>query len=168
MLGVLGIAALVAVVKFVLPMEKEKDMTPTDTGKNPEPKPMTEKTTTAPVVPAAKDVAIKTSYASPAGTDEVGFTLSVDAMGTIIGAKTDVLTAHPISKKRQEAFADGLLPVVKGKNSLNFPRLIKLEGLHLPPRHSMILWMNSRRSSKREACLRQRKELALGQLFLFG
>lgn len=130
-LGVLGIVALVAVVKFVLPMEKEKDMAPTDTGKNPEPKPMTEKTTAAPVVPAAKDVAIKTSYASPAGTDEVGFTLSVDAMGTIIGAKTDVLTAHPISKKRQEAFADGLLPVVKGKKLSELSSIDKVGGSSL-------------------------------------
>ena len=106
-------------------------MTPTDTGKNPEPKPMTEKTITAPVVPAAKDVAIKTSYASPAGTDEVGFTLSVDAMGTIIGAKTDVLTAHPISKKRQEAFADGLLPVVKGKKLSELSSIDKVGGSSL-------------------------------------
>ena len=130
-LGVLVLAALAAVVKFVMPTEKEKDMSPVDTGKNAEPKPAAETTTAAPTVPAAKDVTIKTTYTSPAGKDDVGFTLSVDALGTIVGAKTDVLTTHPISMKRQQAFADGLLPVVKGKKLSELASIDKVGGSSL-------------------------------------
>lgn len=130
-LGVLVLAAIVAVIKLVMPSEKNKDMMPADTGNNTEPKPMTETTATAPTVPAAKEVTFKTSYTSPAGKDDVGFTLSVDALGTIVGAKTDVLTTHPISMKRQQAFADGLLPVVKGKKLSELTSIDKVGGSSL-------------------------------------
>lgn len=141
-LGVAVLAGLVAAVKFLMP-SKGGDANPAVTSSDmkdssakivgesaakPAVKPA-ETMTETPMV--AKSVTTKAVYTNPAGEDEVGFTLSVDAMGVIVDAKTDVLAVHDISKKRQMAFAEGLPAAVKGKKLSELSSIDKVGGSSL-------------------------------------
>ncbi len=122
--GVLVLAGAVVMWKYVLkPGESEKMMETT-------PQDQRETTSTAPVMApqeskdemqsgmaeqTARTLRVETTYQSPAGTDPVAFSLSVDASGVITDAKTEITTSHPISKMRQEAFAAEFPMAVKGK-----------------------------------------------------
>jgi NifU-like protein involved in Fe-S cluster formation len=79
----------------------------------------------------AKEVSVTTTYKSPAGEDRVGFTLTVDANGVVTGAKTQVMTDHEISKKRQQAFADGLPAAIKGKKLSELTSIDRVGGSSL-------------------------------------
>lgn len=115
-LGIAALAGLVAAVKFLMP-SKDGEMSPSTTAVEPS--------------KAVKSVTTKRTYKNPAGEDEVGFTLSVDALGVIVDAKTDILAVHDISKKRQIAFADGLPAVVKGKKLNELSSIDKVGGSSL-------------------------------------
>ncbi|TXH01332.1 MAG: hypothetical protein E6P95_01970 [Candidatus Moraniibacteriota bacterium] len=118
--GVLVLAGAMVLWKYVLkPGERDEVM---DTTSN-------QQTQTAPAAvsetpkeatsgmteQATRTLRVETSYQTPAGTDPVAFSLSVDAAGVITDAKTEVLTEHAISKMRQEAFAAEFPMAVKGK-----------------------------------------------------
>ena len=62
-----------------------------------------------------KTLTYKTSYTNPSGSDEVGFSVMVDANGMVTGVKVDVLAVNGISKNRQTAFATDLPQVITGK-----------------------------------------------------
>lgn len=130
-LGVAVLAGLVAAVKFLMP-SKGGDTNPMQAAGDMKPN-----TTAKPVAPASetpgavKSVTTKTSYKNPSGQDEVGFTLSVDAMGTIVDAKTDILATNDISKKRQAAFAEGFPAAVKGKKLSELSSIDKVGGSSL-------------------------------------
>lgn len=141
-LGVAVLVGLVAAAKFLMP-SKGGDASPSavsgdmkgsspkmvgESAGKPMEKPM-ETMTEAPK--AAKSVTAKTSYKNPSGEDAVGFTLSVDAMGTIVDAKTDILATNDISKKRQTAFAEGLPAAVKGKKLSELSSIDKVGGSSL-------------------------------------
>ena len=141
-LGVAVLAGLVAAVKFLMP-SKGGDMNPSavsgDMKGGPAKvvgesavQPMEKSAETMNETPkAAKSVTTKAVYKNPAGEDEVGFTLSVDAMGVIVDAKTDILAVHDISKKRQTAFAEGLPAAVKGKKLSELSSIDKVGGSSL-------------------------------------
>ncbi len=141
-LGVAVLAGLVAAVKFLMPSKggdanlaavsgDMKDASPKIVGESVT-KPTEKPTETVAEAPkAAKSVTTKAVYKNPAGEDEVGFTLSVDAMGVIVDAKTDVLAVHDISKKRQMAFAEGLPAAVKGKKLSELSSIDKVGGSSL-------------------------------------
>jgi hypothetical protein len=135
LLGVLAVAALAAVWKFV--MQPKETAAPTATpAPSAEKKAAPQVAAPAPVVPtqpvaAAKQASAMKSYPNPAGMDDVRFTLSVDGMGVITDAKTDILAVHDISKKRQEAFAAGLPAAVNGKKLTELTAIDKVGGSSL-------------------------------------
>lgn len=141
-LGVAVLAGLVAAVKFLMP-SKGGDANPSvassdmkdssakivgESATKPTEKPAE---TMAETPKGVKSVTTKAVYKNPAGEDEVGFTLSVDAMGVIVDAKTDILAVHDISKKRQTAFAEGLPAAVKGKKLSELSSIDKVGGSSL-------------------------------------
>ena len=80
------------------------------------------------IIPGQKKVSATTSYTSPAGSENIGFSLLVNADGTIEDAMVDVLATNDISKKRQEAFGDALVDAIKGKNLKNIEALDSIGG----------------------------------------
>jgi hypothetical protein len=83
--------------------------------------------------PAARTVSVKTSYTdpSPEGTEQVGFTLELDASGVITGAITEVLAIDPIGKMRQESFAKNLPAAIVGKKLSEIDKIDRVGGSSL-------------------------------------
>ena len=138
-LGVAVLAALVAAVKFLMPAkegERTPSMATSGDANGSSAKIVSESVGTpagmmAETPKVAKSVSTKAVYKTPAGEDEVGFTLSVDASGVIVDAKADVLATHDISKKRQTAFAEELPAAVKGKKLSELASIDRVGGSSL-------------------------------------
>lgn len=111
----------------------------------------------------SKAVTTKATYQNPAGEDEVGFTLYVDSTSMIVDVKTEILSTHAISKKRQEAFAEGFPVALKGKKLSELTVLIKSVVLHLPQKRSMT---RSRSSSLRSSEIEERIRPFVSSIFL--
>jgi len=62
-----------------------------------------------------KRVTADAEYDSPGGLDLVGFTLDVDATGTIQAIQVEKKIANPESTKYQQSFANAIPAVVVGK-----------------------------------------------------
>lgn len=71
--------------------------------------------TAAPAQATAKKLSLNTSYGSPAGPEEVGFVVTVDANGVIASAETIVKAADDKSINYQKSFQAGLPGAVVGK-----------------------------------------------------
>jgi len=71
------------------------------------------------------------TYESPAGPEQVGFTLMVDDEGVITDAKIEMLAKAPISKARQEAFAKEFPTALKGKKLAELTQIDRLGGSSL-------------------------------------
>lgn len=148
LIGVVVLAALLAVVKFVWkPAETEKapaDTAPktTDTVKQtPTPAP----TTPAPQAPVAqttpevmatetatgKKLSVVTRYQNPGGSDEVGFDVVVDKNGVITEAVANVLAVNATSKLRQGAFAKDFPAAMKGKKLSELTKIDRVGGSSL-------------------------------------
>lgn len=82
--------------------------------------------------PAGSSVVSTTAtYQSPAGPEEVGFSLVVDADGTIVEASTTVLAKSPISKMRQESFSENFSAAVAGKKLADLGAIDRVGGSSL-------------------------------------
>jgi hypothetical protein len=62
-----------------------------------------------------RKVSVRTSYDTPAGSDDVGFSVVVDEDDIIRDAGVDVLATHEMSRVRQQSFAKELPEILKGK-----------------------------------------------------
>lgn len=113
LLGVAVLAGLVAAVKFLMPSKSSESVETSASDVPAGVRPSTE--SMAVLTKEGKAITTKASYKNPSGADEIGFTLYVDSTGMIVDAKADVLAVNAISKKRQEAFAEGFPAAVKGK-----------------------------------------------------
>lgn len=71
------------------------------------------------------------TYQSPAGPEEVKFTLVVDEAGTIVDAHTEVLAKSPISVMRQEAFAAEFPTAIEGKKLASLTAIDRVGGSSL-------------------------------------
>jgi hypothetical protein len=97
------------------------EATPTPATPTPAPAPVEAKTEiVVPAKPAApvataKKIALNTSYGSPAGPEEVGFALNVDASGIITSAETIVKATDDKSIKYQNSFKKEFATKVVGK-----------------------------------------------------
>ena len=134
--GLLIVAAIVAGVKLLMPAKNEATTTePSKEGTTtPQPSaaiPPSKEPMATNSAATQKEVMVKTSYQNPAGADDVRFTLVVDAAGTIVDAKTDVLAIHDISMKRQTAFAEGFTAAVKGKKLSELTAIDRVGGSSL-------------------------------------
>lgn len=78
-----------------------------------------------------KEATHTANYTSPAGAEEVGFTIMVDKAGVITGATTNVLATAPISKMRQESFAKELPAAITGKKLSDLEKIDKVGGSSL-------------------------------------
>lgn len=78
-----------------------------------------------------KTITEKETYQSPAGPEEVGFTLVVDTDGVITEAKTEELAKAPISKVRQAEFAKALSGAVVGKKLSELTTVDRIGGSSL-------------------------------------
>lgn len=76
-------------------------------------------------------VSTTANYQSPAGPEEVGFSLVVDADGTIVEASTTVLAKSPISKMRQESFSENFSAAVGGKKLADLGAIDRVGGSSL-------------------------------------
>jgi hypothetical protein len=61
-----------------------------------------------------KRVSARTEYESPAGAEEIEFSVIVDADDVIVDAPVSVLASDDTSKKHQAAFAQALPVAIKG------------------------------------------------------
>ncbi len=68
-----------------------------------------------PVKAATKKISLNTSYKSPAGMEDVGFVLNVDASGVVKSAEAIVHATHRESVKYQNSFRDNFSTAVVGK-----------------------------------------------------
>ena len=118
-LGILVVAGTVAVWKFMGKSGTDGNVTDT------------KGTTGTDLKAGEKKLNMKTSYKNPAGEDEVGFTVTVNADGMIIGAATEVFATHDISKKRQEAFASGFSSAITGKKLSELTAIDRVGGSSL-------------------------------------
>lgn len=78
-----------------------------------------------------KKVSTIAKYQSPAGEEQVGFTLVVDDAGVIVDGKTDVLGKAPTSILRQEAFSKEFVTAVKGKKLKDLNKVDRIGGSSL-------------------------------------
>ncbi len=78
-----------------------------------------------------KRIGIVTTYTDPAGEAEVGFTVVVDANGTIVDASAEVLGTNDITKVRQTAFAADFAEAVKGKKIAELTAIDRVGGSSL-------------------------------------
>lgn len=131
LLGVLALAGIMAVVKFVWrPTESEEQIgTSTTQLQTPVPQAMMERKMSP--EQAVKSVRVQTNYKNPSGSDDVAFVLSVDADGKIIAATTEVLAVNATSKMRQTAFADALPAVLVGKDLKTLTNIDRVGGSSL-------------------------------------
>ncbi|MEX0896187.1 MAG: hypothetical protein WDZ94_04640 [Patescibacteria group bacterium] len=78
-----------------------------------------------------QSVSVNTEYLSPAGPENVGFTLTIDSAGIITEAQTEVLGKAPTSIMRQESFAEELPSVVVGKQLSELTEVDRVGGSSL-------------------------------------
>lgn len=78
-----------------------------------------------------QSISVSTNYLSPAGPEDVAFTLVVDSSGTIVEAQTEVLGKAPISIMRQESFAEELPTVLVGKQLSELTEVDRVGGSSL-------------------------------------
>lgn len=131
LLGVLALAGIMAVVKFVWkPTESEEQMKASSTQSQT---PARETVMERKLSPeqAVKSVRVETSYKNPSGSDGVAFVLSVDADGKITAATTEVLAVNATSKMRQTAFAEALPAVLVGKDLKTLTSIDRVGGSSL-------------------------------------
>lgn len=126
---VLILAGAVTLWKFFWkPMEEEKMNSQSPTPSNA----MMQKETTGAMMEAAvKTTRIQTSYKNPGGSDEVGFVVMVGSDGVVTDAKAEVLAVNPISKVRQEAFAEAFPAALKGKRLSELTAIDRVGGSSL-------------------------------------
>lgn len=105
LVGILIVGGALVVWKFSGKSETDGSITSSDT----------KGTTGTDMKVSEKNVSTKAMYKNPAGEDEVGFALTVNADGVIVSATAEVLATHDISKKRQEAFAAEFPTALRGK-----------------------------------------------------
>lgn len=138
LLGLVLVAGVAVVVKYVLP---SRNMTPDGSGMVKSPKigdgtSMTDSGKTPSqsndgLPEGMKEFSVTKMYQSPAGGDEIRFTIDVDTSGVIMAAKTGILATNDISKQRQETFAAGLPTVIVGKKLLDLMAIDKVGGSSL-------------------------------------
>jgi hypothetical protein len=80
---------------------------------------------------AGKKVSDQETYQSPAGPEKVAFTITVDQKGIITNAQTQILGVAPISKQRQESFAQELPKVIVGKKLSDLSNIDRVGGSSL-------------------------------------
>lgn len=79
----------------------------------------------------ASVVSTTTTYQSPGGPEEVGFSLVVDQSGTIIDATTTVLGKSPITQTRQTSFSEEFPAAVEGKKLADLGPIDRVGGSSL-------------------------------------
>lgn len=119
-LGIILVAGAVMVWKY-----NGDDATVTKTGSDDKGKNGTDMKVTE------KKLTTKTSYQNPAGADEVGFNVTVNAEGVVTDATVDILAEHAVSKTRQLAFSDGFAAALKGKKLSELTAIDKVGGSSL-------------------------------------
>lgn len=62
-----------------------------------------------------RKISVRTSYETPAGSNDIGFSVVVDAEDIIRDASVEVLATHEVSRMRQQSFAKELPEILKGK-----------------------------------------------------
>ncbi len=126
--GVLGIVLVAGTLLFwkFTGSSEDDEKTVSPTAKNKE---LMGTSTTLPN--GEKQVSIKKFYSNPSGSDEVGFTVTVDGSGVITGAMVEVLATNGISQNRQKAFAEGLPEAVKGKKLAELTAIDRVGGSSL-------------------------------------
>lgn len=72
------------------------------------------------------------AYTSPGGQEELGVTLIL-ASGVVVDSQVEVKATRPISKERQQDFADNYKDMVVGK-SIDEISLVKVSGSSLSPK----------------------------------
>ena len=62
-----------------------------------------------------RKISVRTSYETPAGSNDIGFSVVVDAEDIIRDASVEVLATHEVSRMRQQSFAKELPEILRGK-----------------------------------------------------
>ncbi len=119
-LGIIIVVGTIVVWKFVGKSETGGSATASDKG-----------TSGTDLKAGEKKLNTKTSYENPGGKDEVGFTLTINTNGVIVGTATEVLAVHDIAKKRQETFASGLSAAIVGKKLSELTAIDRVGGSSL-------------------------------------
>lgn len=113
------------------PNETQQEITVEPTGAVMEKEESTETDETSMEAAEGETITLKETYQSPAGPEEVGFTIVVDENGVITDAKTEQLAKAPISKVRQEAFAKDMPAAIKGKKLSELTKVDRIGGSSL-------------------------------------
>ena len=133
LVGVVGV-----IMKFILDPfggEEKQESPKTATAPKKEAQPVRQEQAQGTPAPApsttsvagqTKQVTVTTSYGSPAGPEEVGFTLGVDTNGVIVSADTVVKAGDPASTNFQENFKANLPGAVVGKKLTDLTRIDKV------------------------------------------
>ena len=79
----------------------------------------------------AKKVSVKSEYETPAGSDPIGFSVTVDKEGIITDAALEVLASNEISEKWQQNVAKLLPTAIKGKKLSELTKVDKIGGSSL-------------------------------------
>ena len=90
--------------------------TPIPTPTEPAPTPVAK--VTSPEIPAkatTKKISLNTSYKSPAGMEDVGFVLNMDASGVVSSAEAIIHATNRESVKYQTSFRDNFNAAIVGK-----------------------------------------------------
>ncbi len=128
LLGVLIVAAALGIWRFIWePIEHKKQTEEVENSAVVTPVPKAEDNASA----TMRKSSVRTSYKNPGGEDEVGFSIRVDENGFITEVTTEVLAKNPTSKMRQEAFAEGLPQVLRGKKLADLTNIDKVGGSSL-------------------------------------
>lgn len=76
-------------------------------------------------------VSTTTTYQSPGGLEEIGFSLAVNSLGVIVEAKTAVLGKSPTTVLRQNSFAESFPEAVEGKKLADLGPIDRVGGSSL-------------------------------------
>lgn len=126
------VAPIIGLVAFAFIFSAcQPKATPAETPSPTESQQMMEKESDAASATKGKTITEKETYQSPAGPEEVGFTIVVDDGGVITEAKTEELAKAPISKVRQSAFAKELSGAVVGKKLSELSSVDRIGGSSL-------------------------------------
>lgn len=104
---------------------------PSDTAVTPSTSMEAKPTESSDAMTKGEEVSSIQKYQSPAGEEQVGFTLVLDKDGVITDAKTDVMGKAPISITRQTAFKEGIAATVKGKKLKDLADVARVGGSSL-------------------------------------
>lgn len=131
--------AVLAIAVFISACQATPN-TPTPTPEQIEqsaatPDPTSDATQTSPDLmnmPAGSTVvSTTTTYQSPGGPEEVGFSLVVDNTGMIVDATTTVLGKSPTTTLRQESFAEAFPAAVEGQKLSDLGAIDRVGGSSL-------------------------------------